>query len=54
MIYSVEKSEVVKLVVQNPLGFNFLSTSLEILIDQNQFLFDLSYTVSQTLWCEIL
>ena len=45
MVYRVEKSY--KLVARNPLHFNLLSTSPEFFIDQNQFLFEVSYTVSQ-------
>ena len=47
MVYRVEKSYVDKLVARNPLHFNLLSTSLEFFTDQNQFLFEVSYTVSQ-------
>ena len=36
-----------KLVARNPLHFNLLSSSPEIFIDQNQVLFEVSYTVSQ-------
>ena len=32
---------------RNPLQFNLLSTSPEFFIDQNQFLFEVSNTVSQ-------
>ena len=46
-IYRVEKSYVDKLVARNPRHFNLLSTSPEFFIDQNQFLFEVSYTVSQ-------
>ena len=46
-VYRVEKSYVDKLVARNPLHFNLLSTSPEFFIDQNQFLFEVSYTVSQ-------
>ena len=49
VVYRVEKSYVDKLVARNPLHFNLLSTSPEFLIDQNQFLFEVSYTVSQYL-----
>ena len=38
-----------KLVARNPLHFNFLSTSPEFFIDRNQFLFEVSYNVSQYL-----
>ena len=38
-----------KLVARTPLHFNLLSTLLEFFIDQNQFLFEVSYTVSQYL-----
>ena len=38
-----------KHVARNPLHFNLLSTSPEFFIDQNQFLFEVSYTVSQYL-----
>ena len=41
VVYRVEKSYVDKLVVWNPLDFNLLS-----FIDQNQFLFEVSYAVS--------
>ena len=47
VVYRVKKSYVDKLVSQNPLHFNLLSTSPEFFIDQNQFLFEVSYTVSQ-------
>ena len=40
-------SYVAKLVARNPLHFNLLSTSPEFFIDQKQFLFEVSYTVSQ-------
>ena len=36
-----------KLVARNPLQCNLLRTSPEFFIDQNQFLFEVSYTVSQ-------
>ena len=49
VVYRVEKSYVDKLVARNPLHFNLLSTSPEFFIDQNQFLFEVSYTVSQYL-----
>ena len=49
VVYRVEKSSVDKLVARNPLHFNLLSTSPESFIDQNQFLFEVSYTVSQYL-----
>ena len=49
VVYRVEKSYVDKLVARNPLHFNLLSTSPELFIDQNQFLFEVSYTVSQYL-----
>ena len=38
-----------KLVARNPLHFNLLSTLPEFLIDHNQVLFEVSYTVSQYL-----
>ena len=38
-----------KLVARSPLHFNLLSTSPEFFIDQNQFLFEVLYTVSQYL-----
>ena len=38
-----------KLVARNPLHFNLLSTSPEFSIDQSQFLFEVSYTISQYL-----
>ena len=47
VVYRVEISYVGKLVARNPLHFNLLSTSPEFFIDQNQFLFEVSYTVSQ-------
>ena len=40
VVYRVEKSYVDKLVARNPLHFNLLSTSPELFIDQNQFLFE--------------
>ena len=46
VIYRVEKSYVDKLVARNPLHFNLLSASPECFIDQNQFLFEVTYTVS--------
>ena len=43
------------LVARNPLHFNLLSTSPECFIDQNQFLFEVSYTVSQYLiTCDLI
>ena len=47
VVYRVEKS--CGQVRGNPLHFNKLSTSLEFFIDQNQFLFEVSYTVSHYL-----
>ena len=47
VVYRVEKSYVGKLFARNPLHFNLLSTSPDFFIDQNQFLFEVSYTVSQ-------
>ena len=38
-----------KLVARNPLHLNLLSTSPEVFIDKKQFLFEVSYTVSQYL-----
>ena len=49
VVYRVEKSYVDKLVARNPLHFNLLSTSPEFFNDQNQFLFEVSYTVLQYL-----
>ena len=49
MVYRVEKSYVDKLVARNLIHFSLLSTSPEFFIDQNQFLFEVSYTVSQYL-----
>ena len=49
VVYRVEKPYVVKLVARNPVHFNLLSTLPECFIDQNQFLFEVSYTVSQYL-----
>ena len=43
VVYRVEKSYVDKFVAQNPLHFNLLSTSPELCIDKNQFLFEVSY-----------
>ena len=46
MVHRVEKSYVDKLVARNPLHISLLSTSPEVYIDQNQFLFEVSYTVT--------
>ena len=48
-VYRVQKSYADKLVARNPLHLNLLSTSSEFFIDQNQFLFEVSNTVSQYL-----
>ena len=49
VVYGVENSYADKLVARNPLHFSLLSTSPKLFIDQNQFLFEVSYTVSQYL-----
>ena len=48
VVYRVERSYVDKLVALNPLHFSLLNTSTEcFFFYQNQFLFEVSYTVSQ-------